>query len=68
LRAIKAVKYKDFIGLKLDVLLEQIVNTRDFIFDINNMIFYGFYLSCKNTYILQSDCQKIHDYIIEYTV
>lgn len=58
--AIKRHRYQDYYKLKLNVVLNSIANSEDFIYTINDITFYGFYISCKNTYIIQSDLEKLY--------
>lgn len=60
LSALKRHCNKDYYKLNLDVILSSISNLDDFTYSINDITFYGFYISCKNTYIIQSDLKKLY--------
>lgn len=55
----------DYMKLKLNLLYEQINFSKDFVYSIDEVTFYGFFLSCKNTYIIQSDLEKLFSHLKE---
>ncbi len=63
LSSLKRHSFKDYTNLNLDMVFKSIIASKDFTYSINNTMFYGFYISCKNTYIIQSDLEKVYSYI-----
>lgn len=65
LTSLKQYCKMDYVELKLDLLYEQIYSSKDFMYSIDGITFYGFFLSCKNTYIIQSDLVKLFSHLKE---